>query len=59
MTFCLKATIVGLFSLQLVMLCSSKEFRDVTLRNNEKKTLNTLNKDKNRITVRFEQFTLS
>ena len=37
---------------QLVVLCSSKEFRDVQLRNNEKKTLNTLNKDKNRLTIR-------
>ncbi|XP_035691410.1 LOW QUALITY PROTEIN: probable ATP-dependent DNA helicase HFM1 [Branchiostoma floridae] len=30
-----------------------KEFQDVTLRINERKTLNTLNKDKHRATVRF------
>ena len=30
-----------------------KEFIDLKLRNNEKKVLNTLNKDKNRLTIRY------
>ena len=34
----------------MVALC--KEFEDVHLRVNEKRVLNTLNKDKNRITIR-------
>uniref|UniRef100_UPI00398EC65E probable ATP-dependent DNA helicase HFM1 isoform X3 n=1 Tax=Pristiophorus japonicus TaxID=55135 RepID=UPI00398EC65E len=39
---------------ELVTLISNcKEFTDVQLRVNEKKILNTLNKDKNRITIRF------
>ncbi|XP_056149816.1 probable ATP-dependent DNA helicase HFM1 [Lampris incognitus] len=35
------------------LVSKSKEFSDVHLRMNEKRTLNTLNKDKNRITIRF------
>uniref|UniRef100_A0A8C6QTC7 HFM1, ATP-dependent DNA helicase homolog n=1 Tax=Nannospalax galili TaxID=1026970 RepID=A0A8C6QTC7_NANGA len=35
------------------MLSSCNEFLDVQLRVNEKRTLNTLNKDPNRITIRF------
>ncbi|XP_008431580.1 probable ATP-dependent DNA helicase HFM1 isoform X2 [Poecilia reticulata] len=35
------------------LMSKSKEFRDVQLRVNEKKTLNTLNRDKNRATIRF------
>ncbi|KAM4023338.1 putative ATP-dependent DNA helicase HFM1 isoform 2-T2 [Anomaloglossus baeobatrachus] len=38
----------------LVLLISTcKEFSDVQLRTSEKKVLNTLNKDKNRVTIRF------
>ncbi|XP_054547695.1 probable ATP-dependent DNA helicase HFM1 isoform X2 [Talpa occidentalis] len=37
----------------VTMIASCKEFLDVQLRTNEKKTLNTLNKDPNRITIRF------
>ncbi|CAH1800548.1 unnamed protein product [Owenia fusiformis] len=37
----------------LVLLSSCKEFRDVQLRVNERRVLNTLNKDKHRITIRF------
>ena len=47
------AIIKGLiFFLQLNVVCQSHEFKDVQLRNNEKKVLNTLNKDKNRLTIR-------
>ncbi|XP_073704911.1 probable ATP-dependent DNA helicase HFM1 [Garra rufa] len=35
------------------MISKGKEFSDVQLRINERKTLNTLNKDKNRTTIRF------
>ncbi|XP_057297127.1 probable ATP-dependent DNA helicase HFM1 [Hydractinia symbiolongicarpus] len=35
------------------LLSKAKEFDDITIRQNEKKVLNTLNKDKNRITIRF------
>lgn len=35
-------------------MAKGKEFTDVQLRVNEKRTLNTLNKDKNRITIRLE-----
>ena len=52
--FSLEWNIKFIFAWQLVVLCNSKEFRDVQLRNNEKKTLNTLNKDKNRITIRWK-----
>ncbi|ELT92384.1 hypothetical protein CAPTEDRAFT_102528 [Capitella teleta] len=38
----------------LDVLCNSREFKDVQLRNNEKKVLNTLNKDPNRVTIRFQ-----
>ena len=38
---------------QLHIVCKSEEFKDVQLRNNEKKILNTLNKDKNRVTIRL------
>ncbi|XP_062961372.1 LOW QUALITY PROTEIN: probable ATP-dependent DNA helicase HFM1 [Cynocephalus volans] len=37
----------------VTMIASCKEFRDVQLRINEKKTLNILNKDPNRVTIRF------
>ncbi|XP_007934232.1 probable ATP-dependent DNA helicase HFM1 [Orycteropus afer afer] len=37
----------------VTMIASCKEFLDIQLRINEKKTLNTLNKDPNRITIRF------
>ncbi|XP_034873951.1 probable ATP-dependent DNA helicase HFM1 isoform X7 [Mirounga leonina] len=37
----------------VTMIASCKEFADVQLRINEKKTLNTLNKDPNRVTIRF------
>ncbi|CAM5135256.1 unnamed protein product [Eretmochelys imbricata] len=37
----------------ITMISSCVEFSDVKLRTNEKKILNTLNKDKNRITIRF------
>ncbi|XP_070123403.1 probable ATP-dependent DNA helicase HFM1 [Equus caballus] len=37
----------------VTMIASCKEFLDVQLRISEKKTLNTLNKDPNRITIRF------
>ncbi|KAI4590766.1 hypothetical protein MJG53_001815 [Ovis ammon polii x Ovis aries] len=37
----------------VTMIASCKEFLDVQLRINEKKALNTLNKDPNRITIRF------
>ncbi|KAM3865988.1 putative ATP-dependent DNA helicase HFM1 [Diretmus argenteus] len=35
------------------LVSTGKEFSDIQLRVNEKRTLNTLNKDKNRITIRF------
>ncbi|KAJ3595533.1 hypothetical protein NHX12_004836 [Muraenolepis orangiensis] len=35
------------------LLSKGREFSDVQLRVNEKRTLNTLNKDKNRVTIRF------
>ncbi|XP_006140221.1 probable ATP-dependent DNA helicase HFM1 isoform X1 [Tupaia chinensis] len=35
------------------MIANCKEFLDVQLRTSEKKTLNTLNKDPNRVTIRF------
>ncbi|XP_048020900.1 probable ATP-dependent DNA helicase HFM1 isoform X2 [Megalobrama amblycephala] len=38
---------------QIEMISKGKEFSDVQLRVNEKKTLNMLNKDKNRTTIRF------
>ncbi|XP_038054687.1 probable ATP-dependent DNA helicase HFM1 [Patiria miniata] len=37
----------------MTMLCQCKEFSDIQLRVNERKILNTLNKDKNRVTIRF------
>ncbi|XP_074120756.1 putative ATP-dependent DNA helicase HFM1 [Sminthopsis crassicaudata] len=37
----------------VTMIASCKEFLDIQLRVNEKKTLNTLNKDPNKITIRF------
>ncbi|XP_027693877.1 probable ATP-dependent DNA helicase HFM1 [Vombatus ursinus] len=37
----------------VTMIASCKEFLDIQLRINEKKTLNTLNKDQNKITIRF------
>ncbi|XP_064621106.1 probable ATP-dependent DNA helicase HFM1 [Lineus longissimus] len=38
---------------EMMTLVSSCKSYDVTLRTNEKRTLNTMNKDKNRITIRF------
>ena len=35
------------------VVCQCKEFIDLKLRNNEKKVLNTLNKDKHRLTIRY------
>ncbi|XP_068593669.1 probable ATP-dependent DNA helicase HFM1 isoform X2 [Cebidichthys violaceus] len=35
------------------LVSKSREFSDIQLRMNEKRSLNTLNKDKNRITIRF------
>ena len=35
------------------MISKCQEFMDIQLRTNEKKTLNTLNRDKNRITIRY------
>ncbi|XP_078012699.1 putative ATP-dependent DNA helicase HFM1 [Phascolarctos cinereus] len=37
----------------VTMIASCKEFLDIQLRINEKKTLNTLNKDQSKITIRF------
>ncbi|XP_022085821.1 probable ATP-dependent DNA helicase HFM1 [Acanthaster planci] len=37
----------------ITMLCKCKEFSDIQLRVNERKILNTLNRDKNRVTIRF------
>ncbi|RXM27831.1 Cell division cycle 7-related protein kinase [Acipenser ruthenus] len=37
----------------VTLISKSKEFSDVQLRVKEKRTLNTLNKDKNRITIRY------
>eukprot|EP00794_Sanderia_malayensis_P006137 gene6137-6843_t len=36
------------------VLSKCKEFEDITLRVNEKRTLNTLNKDKHRLTIRYQ-----
>ncbi|XP_069103658.1 probable ATP-dependent DNA helicase HFM1 [Argopecten irradians] len=38
----------------LEIVAGSEEFMEVQLRVNEKKTLNTLNRDKNRLTIRFQ-----
>ncbi|XP_062373208.1 probable ATP-dependent DNA helicase HFM1 isoform X2 [Sardina pilchardus] len=48
-------SISGMESLSdlVTMVSKSKEFRDIQLRVHEKRILNTLNKDKNRITIRF------
>ncbi|KAG5286894.1 hypothetical protein AALO_G00020010 [Alosa alosa] len=48
-------SISGMESLSdlVTMVSKSKEFSDIQLRVNEKRILNTLNKDKNRITIRF------
>ena len=51
--FCLTAVAFLYVSLQLYELCGCEEFAEVQLRNNEKKILNTFNKDKNRVTVRW------
>ncbi len=46
-------SLIILFSIpQVDVLSKSKEFEDITLRVNEKKILNTLNKDKHRATIR-------
>lgn len=42
---------------QIELLSRSREFSDIQLRMNEKRSLNTLNRDKNRITIRSETFT--
>ena len=34
-------------------MCGSKELSDITLRRNERTTLNALNKDKKKETIRF------
>ncbi|XP_071790611.1 uncharacterized protein [Asterias amurensis] len=49
------SAVVGTESMEeiLTMLCKCKEFADIQLRVNERKVLNTLNKDKNRVTIRF------
>lgn len=40
--------------LQIELVSRSKEFSDIQLRMNEKRPLNTLNRDKNRITIRSD-----
>ena len=50
---CVKNCDVTLICVQLMILCKSQEFRDIQLRTNEKRALNTLNKDKNRATIRY------
>ncbi|XP_064416175.1 probable ATP-dependent DNA helicase HFM1 [Latimeria chalumnae] len=50
--FCLITGTENLAEL-VTMISSCKEFADIQLRVSEKKILNTLNKDKNRITIRF------
>lgn len=49
---------VFIFITQMYVLSKCKEFNDVRLRVNEKKVLNTLNKDKNRPTIRFMIFSM-
>ncbi|CAB1317768.1 unnamed protein product [Coregonus sp. 'balchen'] len=46
---------IGLVSMDedIELMAKGREFTDVQLRVNEKRTLNTLNKDKNRITIRY------
>ena len=39
--------------MQLSLVCRSTEFADIQLRTNEKRTLNTLNRDKARLTIRY------
>lgn len=39
---------------QINLVSKSREFSDIQLRMNEKRSLNTLNKDKNRITIRSD-----
>lgn len=41
--------------LQITMISNCTEFLDVKLRTNEKKILNTLNKDKDKITIRYKK----
>lgn len=40
--------------LQIVLLSKSKEFSDIQLRMSEKRPLNTLNRDKNMVTIRSD-----
>uniref|UniRef100_A0A3B3RKF1 Probable ATP-dependent DNA helicase HFM1 n=1 Tax=Paramormyrops kingsleyae TaxID=1676925 RepID=A0A3B3RKF1_9TELE len=47
------SSVCGTESLPELVISKGKEFNDVQLRMNEKRTLNTLNKDKHRITIRF------
>lgn len=39
---------------QIKLVSKSREFSEIQLRMNEKRTLNTLNRDKNRITIRSD-----
>ena len=50
---CVNFCDVMLICVQLMILCKSQEFSDIQLRTNEKRALNTLNKDKNRATIRY------
>ena len=43
---------------QVTVVSKCQEFMDIQLRTNEKRTLNTLNRDKNRITIRYCSFML-
>ena len=43
---------VATVRVQLALVCRSTEFADIQLRTNEKRTLNTLNRDKARLTIR-------
>lgn len=41
---------------QIELVSKSREFSDIQLRMNEKRPLNTLNRDKNRVTIRLGIF---
>ena len=47
------ATIISIHTTQVGVVSQCKEFEDVHLRANEKRVLNALNKDKNRLTIRY------
>ena len=53
------SNLVYLFMYKVTMVSKSKEFSDVQLRVNEKRILNTLNKDKNRTTIRLEKYVVT